>query len=324
MDNSTLPWVEKYRPNDILEIVSHKEIINTLNNFIEQDMLPHLLFYGPPGTGKTSTILACARKIYGNNFLPMIIHLNASDDRGIDVVRCRIKDFASTKSFFGKEKYKLIILDEADSMTEDAQLTLRQIIVKYTYNTRFCLICNYIGKIIPSLQSRFTKFRFSCLNKSEIKPKIKEILEKEKIEYTDEGIDTISNLSNGDMRKYLNILQSIYLSCDKINIENIYKVTGKPQPKEIHQIINTLLNSNFSDGCNYLENTIKKGISLSDIIKYLNEYLIQYPLDNNTFIFIYENLSNLEFNLSKNINYYSQLSGLVGIFIKARNLVNSS
>lgn len=323
MNKSTLPWVEKYRPNDIMGIVSHKEIINTINNFIEQDMLPHLLFYGPPGTGKTSTILACARKIYGNNFLPMVIHLNASDERGIDVVRYRIKEFASTKSFFGTEKYKLIILDEADSMTEEAQLTLRQIIVNYTYNTRFCLICNYINKIIPSLQSRFTKFRFSCLSNEEIKPKIQEILKKEKLQYTEEGINTISKLSNGDMRKYLNILQSVYLSYDIVNEENIYKITGKPKPKEIHQIINVLLNYNFSDSYDYLENTIKKGISISDIIKYINEYLINYPLDNDTFCFIYENLSNIEFNLSKNINLNFQLYGIIGIFIKARNMIKS-
>ena len=323
MNESKLPWIEKYRPKEINDILAHEDIINTINKFIESNMLPHLLFYGPPGTGKTSTILACARKMYGQNYAPMIIHLNASDERGIDVVRCRIKDFATTRSIFGQNKCKLVILDEADSMTEDAQLALRQIIVNYTYNTRFCLICNYVGKIIPSLQSRFTKFRFSPLDKSHIIPKIRYIVEKEELDYTEEGINAIYQLSNGDMRKYLNILQSIYLSYNTINIENVYKITGKPDPNNIHKIINVLLNSSYSECFEYLEKNIDNGLSLLDIINYIHNYISKYPINNEAQCFIYEKLSNIEFNCSENTKDNFQLAGLIGIFILARNIINN-
>jgi replication factor C subunit 3/5 len=316
-----LPWIEKYRPQTIDDIIAHEEIIYTINKFIDSDMLPHLLFYGPPGTGKTSTILACAKKMYGNHYSPMVIHLNASDERGIDVVRCRIKDFATTRSIFGMNKVKLVILDEADSMTEDAQLALRQIIVNCTYNTRFCLICNYIGKIIPSLQSRFTKFRFCPLKKEQIIPKIKNIIDKEHLKYTDEGLSAIYELSNGDMRRYLNMLQSIYLSYNEINLENIHKITGKPQIKDIYKLINVLLNSTYTESYLYLEKTINNGLSLLDIISYLQTYISKLPLNNKSLCYIYENLSNIEFNCSENTKNNFQLSGIVGIFIIARNMI---
>ena len=251
----------------------------------------------------------------------MIIHLNASDERGIDVVRCRIKDFATTRSIFGQNKPKLVILDEADSMTEDAQLALRQIIVNYTYNTRFCLICNYVGKIIPSLQSRFTKFRFSPLDKNHIIPKIRYIIEKENLDCTEEAINAIYQLSNGDMRKYLNILQSIYLSYNKINLETVYKITGKPNPNDIHKIINVLLNYNYKECFEYIEKNIDEGLSLLDIITYIHNYLSKYPISNEAQCYIYEKLSNIEFNCSENTKDNFQLAGLVGIFILARNLI---
>jgi len=322
--NSKLPWIEKYRPKEINDILAHKDIINTINKFIESEMLPHLLFYGPPGTGKTSTILACARKMYGEHYAPMIIHLNASDERGIDVVRCRIKDFATTSSIFGQKKPKLVILDEADSMTEDAQLALRQIIVKYTSNARFCIICNYVGKIIPSLQSRFTKFRFAPLNKEHVLPKIKYIIEREKLDCTDEGINAIYQLSNGDMRKYLNILQSVYLSYGVVNLDTVYKITGKPNPGDIHKIINVLLNCSYSECFEYIEANINEGLSLIDIITYLHDYLSKYPINNESQCFIYERLANIEFNCSENTKDNFQLAGLIGIFILARNLIIKS
>ena len=151
---ANLTWVEKYRPGALQELISHEDIIGTIRKFLHEDKLPHLLFYGPPGTGKTSTILACAKEIYSpREFNSMVLELNASDDRGISVVRGQILNFASTRTIFNSG-FKLVILDEADSMTNDAQNALRRIIEKFTDNVRFCLICNYLSKIIPALQSR--------------------------------------------------------------------------------------------------------------------------------------------------------------------------
>ena len=162
------PWVEKYRPSTLDDLVAHKEIIGVLRRLIQADKLPHTLLYGPPGTGKTSTILAAARDMYGANFKAMTLELNASDDRGIDVVRNQIKEFAGTRRLFSRG-IKLIILDEADMMTNDAQFALRRVIEKYTSNARFCLICNYANKIIPALQSRCTKFRFAPLAPDQVR-----------------------------------------------------------------------------------------------------------------------------------------------------------
>jgi replication factor C subunit 3/5 len=176
------PWVEKYRPASLADVAAHRDIIDTIDRLTGENRLPHLLLYGPPGTGKTSTILAVARKLYGSYYQNMILELNASDDRGIDVVRQQVQDFASTQSIsFGpKVNVKLVILDEADAMTKEAQFSLRRIIEKYTKNTRFCLICNYVSKIIPALQSRCTRFRFPPLAAAHVTDRLRYIIQQEK------------------------------------------------------------------------------------------------------------------------------------------------
>ena len=185
--------------------------------------LPHLLLYGPPGTGKTSTILALARKIYGSkNLRQMVLELNASDDRGIDVVREQIKTFASTKQIFSSvpkagdhtalATYKLIILDEADAMTSVAQMALRRIMEKYTANTRFCIIANYTHKLSPALLSRCTRFRFSPLKEPDIRWLVDQVIEKENVKIAPDAVDSLVTLSKGDMRRALNVLQACHAS----------------------------------------------------------------------------------------------------------------
>ncbi|KAG8195094.1 hypothetical protein JTE90_013572 [Oedothorax gibbosus] len=198
-----LPWVEKYRPGKLDDLIAHEDIIRTINKFMKEDKLPHLLFYGPPGTGKTSTILACAKQIYSPAEMPsMVLELNASDDRGIGVVREQILSFASTRTIF-KSGFKLIILDEADAMTNDAQNALRRVIEKFTENTRFCLICNYLSKITPAIQSRCTRFRFGPLSNKQILPRLEHVIKEEKLEVTEDGQKALMDLAQGDMRKSL-------------------------------------------------------------------------------------------------------------------------
>lgn len=211
LTDESLPWVEKYRPKSMDQLVAHEEIISTINALISANKLPHLLFYGPPGTGKTSTILACAHQMYTKSYSSMVLELNASDDRGIDVVRERIKDFAGTKQMFSHLP-KLIVLDEADAMTNPAQMALRRVMEKFTRNARFCLICNYGNKIIPALQSRCTRFRFAPLSAAQATSRTTEIAEAEGVEYTADGIEACVSLGHGDMRRCLNVLQSTAMS----------------------------------------------------------------------------------------------------------------
>jgi replication factor C subunit 3/5 len=220
LDN--LPWVEKYRPTSLDDVSGHQDILTTINRFVEANRLPHLLLYGPPGTGKTSTVLALARRIYGEkNMRQMVLELNASDDRGIDVVREQIKTFASTKQIFsmapqagssGIAGFKLIILDEADAMTATAQMALRRIMERYTANVRFCIIANYTHKLAPALLSRCTRFRFSPLKEADIRVLVDQVIEKEQVQIQPDAVDSLVTLSKGDMRRALNVLQACHAS----------------------------------------------------------------------------------------------------------------
>lgn len=232
----SLPWVEKYRPVSLTDVSGHQDILATINKFVDSNRLPHLLLYGPPGTGKTSTVLALARRIYGeHNLRQMVLELNASDDRGIDVVREQIKTFASTKQIFttgastrpgGNASYKLIILDEADAMTNTAQMALRRIMEKYTANTRFCVIANYTHKLSPALLSRCTRFRFSPLKEKDIRVLVDKVILEEDVKITDDATDALVKLSKGDMRRALNVLQACHASSEYLAPETTVPETA--------------------------------------------------------------------------------------------------
>lgn len=324
----TLPWIEKYRPNKLDDIISHSIIIETLNNFIKNNELPHLLFYGPPGTGKTSCITAVAKALYKNKYDVMTMEINASEERGIEVVRNRIMQFATSKSMLFDEQsetpFKLIILDEADAMTPDAQASLRRVIEKYTKNVRFCLICNYIKKIDIAIQSRCTCFRFAPLKKNNIKNKISDIIEKENIKYSNEGIDTIIKRSNGDMRKVLNILQSVSMTYDKVDDINVDKCLGYPCKDDIVNIIDNLLNNSFEESYTVLKNMKElEGFSLTDIIIEIHDFLInkllqktndKINLSENQIMQIVRNLGKIEYDVANSNNDIIQFGAFISIF----------
>jgi len=321
---AALPWVEKYRPKNLGELISQDSIVETIQKFIKNDQLPHLLFYGPPGTGKTSTILACAKQLYTpTEFNAMVLELNASDDRGIGVVRDQILSFASTKTIF-KKGFKLIILDEADAMTNDAQNALRRILEKFTENTRFCIICNYLSKIIPAIQSRCTRFRFGPLSEDKMTSRLEYIIKQENVDIDENGMKALVNLSSGDMRKALNIMQSTHLAFNKVTEENVYNCVGHPSKNDMVNVVNWLLNDDFTSIYNRLIHLkTMKGYALQDIITEVTRFvqLIEFP--KKVLVHIIEKLSDIEYRLSNGTNEKLQMSSLISTFIIARNLIEN-
>eukprot|EP00656_Telonema_subtile_P038905 TRINITY_DN44067_c0_g1_i1.p1 TRINITY_DN44067_c0_g1~~TRINITY_DN44067_c0_g1_i1.p1 ORF type:complete len:339 (-),score=96.06 TRINITY_DN44067_c0_g1_i1:54-1070(-) len=321
--SSDVPWVEKYRPASLDEVVSQEDIIQTLTKLVENKKMPHLLFYGPPGTGKTSTIHAIAKQQYGNNMASMVLQLNASDDRGIGVVRNQIKEFASTRMVFSSGA-KLIILDEADAMTNDAQMALRRVIEKYTKNVRFCIICNYVSKIIPALQSRCTRFRFSPLSGDHIVNRLEQIIAAENITVEQGAIEALIRLGKGDMRRCVNILQSTSMAFDTVNEESLYLCTGNPLPGDIETICTWLLNDSYSAALSNIH-TLKteKGLALQDVVTSVAPWVTQWDLTGELKCYIFDQLSNIEYRLAFGCSERTQLHALVAIFTIVKDMVHA-
>ena len=266
MDNV---WIEKYRPNNFDNIIGQKKNIELIKNLIKNKSFPHLLFHGKSGIGKTSTINAIVNEIYGKDKNFMVMKLDASDDRGINTVREEIKGFAEKMTLFCNG-VKLIILDEVDSMTFDAQFALRRIIEKYSETTRFCLICNYENKIIQPIKSRCVDIRFYPINDKIIISRLKYICDSENIDYDIKGIETIVSISGGDMRKAINILQSLSSIGVKVTADNCYESSGIPSVKVIKRLIKYLLDKtkSFVKVYEYVKKKIlNEGISLSLLLK---------------------------------------------------------
>jgi len=304
-------------------LVAHDDIISILTKFIDNDSLPHLLFYGPPGTGKTSTIVAAAKRMYGGSaaYSSMALELNASDARGIDTVRNQIKEFAGTRQLFNKG-IKLIILDEADAMTNDAQFALRRIIEKYTKNARFCLICNYVSKIIPALQSRCTRFRFSPLSRDQIRDRLCDVARQEDCNISEGGIEAILSLSGGDMRRVLNLLQSTAMSFETIDETSVYLTSGAPLPSDIDTITNSLFNDDFVKAYeNLITMCSTKGYAMADILTDLTTIVTTMKLPSGVLADLLDGMSNIEYRLAYGTDEKIQGASLVGVFIKARHLI---
>ncbi|KAK1250516.1 hypothetical protein MKX08_010519 [Trichoderma sp. CBMAI-0020] len=340
----SLPWVEKYRPVTLEDVSGHQDILATINKFVEQNRLPHLLLYGPPGTGKTSTILALARRIYGvSNMRQMVLELNASDDRGIDVVREQIKTFASTKQIFsmggGAAKsssiagFKLIILDEADAMTNTAQMALRRIMEKYTANTRFCIIANYAHKLSPALLSRCTRFRFSPLKEGDIRVLVEKVVEEENVKIQGEAVDALVKLSKGDMRRALNVLQACHASSTPLRLKNepkppeseikretittetIYNCIAAPQPEAVKEIVETLLSTPDVTSCLNTINALKttQGLALADIITAVMEQLTKLEVNAEVMITWLAGLAEIEHRVAGGASEMVQTGAVVGV-----------
>nr|XP_004611264.1 unnamed protein product [Sorex araneus] len=311
-----LPWVEKYRPQTLGDLISHQDILSTIQKFISEDRLPHLLLYGPPGTGKTSTILACAKQLYREKeFGSMVLEVNR--------IVLPLRGGAVTLGRRPPRKgFKLVILDEADAMTQDAQNALRRVIEKFTENTRFCLICNYLSKIIPALQSRCTRFRFGPLGPELMAPRLEHVIAEEKVDVSEDGMKALVTLSSGDMRRALNILQSTHMAFGKVTEETVYTCTGHPLRADIANILDWMLNLDFTTAYrNIMALKTLKGLALHDILTEIHLFVHRVDFPASVRIHLLTKMADIEYRLSAGTSEKIQLSSLIAAFQVTRDLI---
>jgi len=264
-------WVEKYRPSNFNDLCGQESIVERLEKFIENPKeIPHLLLAGPPGVGKTTAALIMCKKILGENWKDFTLELNASDERGINTVRDKIKTFARHIDFRNKIPFRIIILDEADEMTNDAQTALRRIMESSSKTTRFILICNYSSRIIEPIQSRCSVFRFNKLDNEKIEKHLKKICKSEKIKFSEEALEKITEAVNGDLRHSINLLQSSTDS-GKLDSDTVEKIAGISGKDKVSDIISNALEGNFKEASQKLNILINVyGMNERDFLKFAN------------------------------------------------------
>ena len=327
-DKTELPWTEKYRPKNIDDIISHKEIIQSLKNFIAMKTLPHLLFFGPSGSGKTSTIMCCANELYGEYIDYTVMRLNASNERGIETVRTKIKNFVSNKNciLLPKDRqgiFKMVILDEIDSMTVEAQGMLRQTIEKNSETTRFCLICNEIDKINLALQSRCTLFRFAPLNLKNMKIRLKTICSEENILYESKALEAIISISNGDMRSAINLLQLVNINIKgKISDTDVYKISSHCLPSVINDIFILLLKTTCDKKMRFdklaesiYQTIIENNITVFNLLNELKNSTLGSDLPLEQKIYLIDNFALSEIYDSVNVDPKNIVTNIISLFI---------
>jgi len=303
-------WIEKYRPQTLDDIKGQDDIVERLQSYIDQRDLPHLLFSGRAGIGKTTAATAIAREVYGDDWRGNFLELNASDQRGIDVVRDRIKNFA--RSSFGGHDYRIIFLDEADSLTSDAQSALRRTMEQFSDNTRFILSCNYSSKIIDPIQSRCAVFRYSPLADEAVAAQVDEIAAAEGIEVTDDGREALVYAAGGDMRRAINSLQAAATTGEVVDEEAVYLITSTARPEEIESMVTDAIAGDFSKSRATLDTLLTDtGMAGGDIIDQLHRSVWDFDLSERDAVRLMERIGETDYRITEGANEQVQLEALL-------------
>lgn len=308
-------WTEKYRPKRIDEIVGQNEITKRLKLYIQSKNMPHLLFSGPPGTGKTASGIALAREFFGDDWQFNFVELNASDERGLPIVRNKIKNFART-SPIGDGPFKLMFLDEADALTPDAQNALRRTMEIHTRVCRFIISCNYSSKIIEPIQSRCAVYRFKPISDAAMEERIKYISRIENLELTQAAYETIKYIAQGDMRRALNALQGASMINKKIDSDDIYKASSMARPEDIAELINFGLKGNFSKSKEKMKYLIlDMGISADEIVRQIYRSVLETNIPDKLKADIINQIGEVDFRIAEGSNENIQLDTLISKLI---------
>jgi replication factor C small subunit len=310
-------WTEKYRPKSFSDIKGQKEIVKRVKAFVEQQNMPHLLFAGPAGTGKTSLSLVIARKLFGEQWGNNLLELNASDERGIDIIRNKVKNFARTRAI-GDVPFKIIYLDECDALTKEAQQALRRTMENYTRTCRFILSANYSSKIIDPIQSRCAIFKFKPLDKKDIFSLISMISKGENLKIDPKAEEAVFEVSNGDCRKAENVLQSCAAIENHVTEELIYSIASAAKPKEVKAILELAVNGKFIDARNkLLDIMLAYGLSGLDIIKQIQKEVWDLKLENRKKAELVSKCGEIEFRMVEGSDEFVQLEALLALFSAA-------
>ncbi len=310
-------WTEKYRPRKFEELVGQEDIIKRVQNLTKAMNIPHLLLAGPAGTGKSTLALIIVRELFGENWRENYLELNASDERGIDVVRQKVKDFARTKAL-GNVPFKVIFLDEADALTREAQQALRRTMENYTGTCRFVMSCNYSSKVIDPIQSRCVILRFKLLEKKDIEKRVRFIAEKEKLQLSDEAIEALYEASEGDCRRVINLLQASSSISFSITADLVNTLTSSTRPGDIKVVLEYALSGDFLKAKDkLLDVMLRESVSGSDIIKAIQKEIWNLPIDNEIKVRLTEKTGEIEFRLVEGSDEFIQLEALLASFVMA-------
>ncbi|MEA2089693.1 MAG: replication factor C small subunit [Thermoproteota archaeon] len=310
-------WTEKYRPKSLKKIMNQKKIVERLESFVKARNIPHCIFAGPPGTGKTTAALCLAHDLYGGGYREFLMELNASDERGINVVRETVKTFARVRSL-GEVTFKILILDEADNMTSDAQQALRRTMERFTENCRFILIANYSGKIIEPIQSRCAPFRFTYLPRKEHDLYLKQIAENEKVQLSESGLDAVYEAFGGDLRRAVNTLQAAASLGRTIEAETVYSVIGRANPLDVQGMVKTAMSGDFMEARKKLREMITRyGVAGSDLIRQIHREIFRLEIPEGWKVKLADVVGEVDFRLVQGSDEEVQLSALLARLVNA-------